>query len=649
MKKISSRILIAIFTLTMATSLIIGGFIYVNSIEYIKDETNNKLLYMSRTYARSSSERLHSVETIIDVIHSQVLNSFDSGEMKRRASYLEEYENSIDGLFRDTAFKNDDFESIYITFDSELTNEFREIWYLVIEEGDEPRRVDGKFYSEYTDTPATGDDIYPNISLFNPENPAMDYYYTAIKKKEAYWYEPVPEVGLPLSVISYTQAVYKDDLLIGVIGIDINIDSLRQSIKDLEVMKNGYAFLLNDKLEIIVHPEYPEYTLLKDREPEVWNFLNHFTQKKEFNPDAAGVFSDPANIYSYSRLSNGWILVLALEQAEIFKPLHDLAYSIIIIALLITGFSFLAARAFSNLISVPVEAAAEQLRHLKIGDYTLQIPPSLLERDDEIGDFVKSADIMAEIIRAEVEKNRQKDAILTYQSRLAKTGEMIAHIAHQWRQPLNNLNLILSNIREIHRDEITENSDIEQSLSKCGIIIKDMSQTIDDFRYFLNPRSRKESFPIDSSIRFVIELMEDSLKLHRIKLESSFDVLPDIYGSANEFTQVISNILYNARDALLPDPEHDRKISIATKLNGDIINVEIFNNGPLIPSDVMPQLFKPYFTTKSEEKGTGIGLYMSRLIIEKHFSGTIKITNTSEGVICLIAIPLETEKEDTDD
>jgi signal transduction histidine kinase len=632
----------------MATSIIIGGFIFINSIEYIKDETNNKLVYMSKTYAQESSSRLRSVETIIDVIHSQIHHSFDTGEMEKRASYLEGYEKSIDGFFRDTAIKNDDFESIYITFNSELTNEFREIWYLVIEEGETPVRVNNELYNKYTDTPTKGEDAYPNISLFNPENPAMDYYYKTLKTENGAWYEPVPEVGFPMSVITFARTVYKDKLLIGVIGIDINIESIRQSIKELEVMGNGYAALLNDNLEVIVHPEYPEYTSLKETDHKTWRMLKDFTENSLPTTDTK-IYSDDNNIYSCSRLSNGWILVIALVQAEIFKPLQDLAYSIIIIGLLITGFSFLAARAFSNYISVPVEAAAEQLRHLKIGDYTLHIPPELLKRDDEIGDFVKSADIMAEIIRAEVEKNRQKDAVLTYQSRLAKTGEMIAHIAHQWRQPLNNLNLILSNIREDHPYAITENVEIDKSLIKCGLIIKDMSRTIDDFRYFLNPRTNREHFTISSSISFVIELMEYSLKSNNIKINSSFDDQLPAYGSANEFTQVISNIMYNARDALQLTPPGIRRISITTSCDKNTAVVNILNNGPAIPTNIMDQLFKPYFTTKSEDKGTGIGLYMSRLIIEKHFSGTIAILNTKEGVLCHISIPLKTRKEGEDE
>ncbi len=635
--------MIAIFSLTMATSLIIGGFIFINSIDYIENETNDKLIYMSRTHSLSLSERLNSVETIIETIHSQIVNSFNIEMLKNSSSYLEEYEESLDGFFRETALSNDDFESIYITFDRGLTNEFREIWYLSIKKGDIPQRVDNELYNQYTDNPTTENDGYPNISLFNPENPAMEYYYSALEADTGAWYEPAQEVGFPLKVIVYTRPVYKDRLLIGVIGIDINVESIRESIKDLEVMKNGYAFLLNDDLEVIVHPNYPEYTSMEEAEPESYSLLTGFTDK---NKPAKRIFKSDTHIFSCGRLSNGWILVLALELAEIFKPLEDLAYSIIIIALLITGFSFLAARAFSNRISGPVEAAAEQLRHLEIGDYSLKIPLSLLKREDEIGTFVKSVDTISELISQEVEKNRQKDVILTYQSRLAKTGEMIAHIAHQWRQPLNNLNLILSNIREDYHEEIAGNLEIEQSLNKCGRIIKDMSQTIDDFRYFLNPRDNKEYFSIRSTISFVIDLMEDSLQSHNIRIHTQFTQIPQLFGSANEFTQVISNTLYNARDALLMKTMNNREISISLSQTEDEAIVEIFNNGPEIPETVMEKLFKPYFTTKGEEKGTGIGLYMSRFIIEKHFHGNIVLLNRGSGVLCRVTVPVIMNQED---
>ena len=333
--------------------------------------------------------------------------------------------------------------------------------------------------------------------------------------------------------------------------------------------------------------------------------------------------------------------MLSLDQDDIFEPLDDLAYAVVIIALLISGFSFIAAWIFSRTISNPVELAAEQLKHIRSRDFSTEFPDNLLQRDDEIGTFIKSVDSMSEIIREEIEKNRQKDAVLTYQSRLAKTGEMIAHIAHQWRQPLNNLNLIISNTRESKDFEKIADEESVRSLQKCSRIIAEMSQTIDDFRYFLHPKSTDDYFSIESSVNFVIELMEDSLKQNRIRIETDFAELPQAYGAAHALTQVISNIMYNARDALSEKKSDNRLISISIFSGGKQSVIEIFNNGPLLKEDVISQLFRPYFTTKSDSKGTGIGLYMSKQIIEKHFNGTIALENISGGVLCRMEISNE--------
>ena len=281
MKRISTRILIATVSLTLATSLIIGGFIYINSIEYIKTESISKLEYMSTTYSEQSSRRLRTVESILETMRLSVINSFDTDKYREDIAYLLEFEESIDRFFRDTALNNTDFEGVYLTFNAELSGEFQEIWYLTVEPGGVPRRVDNELYNQYAETPTTGDDAYPNISQFSRDNPAMDYYFMALEIDGGFWSEPTMEVGLPMTIISYTSTVYKDGLLLGVIGIDINIENIRSSIRTLEIMQNGRAFLMNDNLEIIVHPSYPESTSLEKAEPATWELLRSFTDSKQ--------------------------------------------------------------------------------------------------------------------------------------------------------------------------------------------------------------------------------------------------------------------------------------------------------------------------------------------------------------------------------
>jgi signal transduction histidine kinase len=166
-----------------------------------------------------------------------------------------------------------------------------------------------------------------------------------------------------------------------------------------------------------------------------------------------------------------------------------------------------------------------------------------------------------------------------------------------------------------------------------------MSQTINDFRDFLNPSKEKTEFSVYRAIEFSLHLMEESIKSNNISVNIELTKDARIYGYENEFSQVISNILNNARDAL-EEVNIKRMIQIGIDKIGDMAEVTIFNNGRPIEPKVMEKMFTPYFTTKAMEKGTGIGLYMSRVIIEEHLNGEISFQNAKDGVICRISVPV---------
>ncbi len=247
---------------------------------------------------------------------------------------------------------------------------------------------------------------------------------------------------------------------------------------------------------------------------------------------------------------------------------------------------------------------------------------------------------LIQMVRDEVEENRKKDAVIVYQSRLAKMGQMIGLITHQWKQPLNNLGLILANLKDAsEHDELTL-MEINESMADSKRIINQMAKTIDDFRYFFNPNPEWERFSPNDTIEFAIELIEETVKLNNIRIETHLASTEHIYGYSNEFTQVLFNILDNAKDAILNNGTQARLIRIDAYDKEDAVVVDIFNNGSPIAAPVLEKLFEPYFTTKNKEKGTGIGLYMSRMIIENHMAGQIVCINVSEGVLFRIKIPV---------
>jgi signal transduction histidine kinase len=239
-------------------------------------------------------------------------------------------------------------------------------------------------------------------------------------------------------------------------------------------------------------------------------------------------------------------------------------------------------------------------------------------------------------IEEEVNKNKQKDHMLVQQSRLAAMGEMIASIGHQWRQPLNNLSLLIQDVSEAQEFEELNDQYINRFTNESMVLIKHMSRTINDFRKFYLPNKEKAVFSLSESIEDALSIFSLSLKNHNIHVQFEYRGQQRVYGFQNEFIQVILNIFMNAKDAFVNHNIENRKLSI--KINEDELfyMTEIIDTGGGIESSLLDKIFEPYFTTR--QNGTGLGLYMTKVILE-NMHGNIKAENTGSGARFLLFIP----------
>lgn len=220
-------------------------------------------------------------------------------------------------------------------------------------------------------------------------------------------------------------------------------------------------------------------------------------------------------------------------------------------------------------------------------------------------------------------------------------GEMIGNIAHQWRQPLNVLGLIVQDLRLRHDIGELEAEHLEESTSKAFQTIQHLSQTIDDFRNFFKPEKDKSQFSISEVAERTIHLLEKTLQMNEIQLELETKETPMTVGYPNEYAQVLVNLIQNARDAFDTRPEiTDRLVKLTITEEGTTAVLTVFDNAGGIPEDVIPKIFDPYFTTKGPDKGTGLGLFMSKTIIERNMGGRLTVKNVAGGTECRI----ETEK-----
>jgi signal transduction histidine kinase len=210
-------------------------------------------------------------------------------------------------------------------------------------------------------------------------------------------------------------------------------------------------------------------------------------------------------------------------------------------------------------------------------------------------------------------------------------GEMINSIAHQWRQPLNILGLSVQQMRMYFDKGLFSQEYLHESVNKFMGLINHMSRTIDDFRDFFKPDKEKSKFTIHEQVLRAISLVEDSFSNNHISIEIDVQANPSIIGFPNEFSHVLLNILVNAKDVLLERRPDNAKVTVTLTEEGDRAVVTIADNAGGIAEEIMDKIFEPYFTTKGPNRGTGIGLFMSKIIIEKNMNGRLSVRNISEG------------------
>jgi signal transduction histidine kinase len=218
-------------------------------------------------------------------------------------------------------------------------------------------------------------------------------------------------------------------------------------------------------------------------------------------------------------------------------------------------------------------------------------------------------------------------------------GEMISAIAHQWRQPLNSLGIMVQDTAYTYTDNDMNEEYIKEFVKKAMQQINFMSKTIDDFRNFLKPDKEKTIFAPSTKIKEIIDILSIQLKSHDIQI-SLLESQGVIEGYDKEFGQVILNILNNAKDALIQNKTASPSITVTESVQNNRFIISIEDNAGGIPEDIIGRVFEPYFSTKEEGKGTGIGLYISKMIIESNMGGAISAENVESGARFVIELPL---------
>lgn len=305
---------------------------------------------------------------------------------------------------------------------------------------------------------------------------------------------------------------------------------------------------------------------------------------------------------------------------------------------------------------IDVEAFAGPI-DFKGKSYLFSIVHDITKRkkaEDELNEFNKN---LQNRVKEEVDKNRKQEEIIHNQKKLVDIGNMISAISHQWRQPLNALGMYVQDIFEAFSHEELDKKYIENFEKTSMDIINHMSATIDDFRYFYMPDKEASDMRVLEEIYSLLRLTLAQIRNNHITVVLTCECKDDTFTSVNldktpecdmgnstvrgykgEFKQVVANLIYNSIDAIKTYGA-DGFIRVSVQSDHKNVTIRIYDNGGGIPDNVADKIFLPYFSTKTASKGTGIGLYMSKMIIEEHMNGRIWFENEGEGVTFVIELP----------
>jgi two-component system, NtrC family, sensor kinase len=253
------------------------------------------------------------------------------------------------------------------------------------------------------------------------------------------------------------------------------------------------------------------------------------------------------------------------------------------------------------------------------------------------------------VLELEIKKNEEKQKIMEAQSRFAAMGEMISMIAHQWRQPLASIGTASFNLKykllteeydlETKKGREEQSNFFKKKLDEIELYVQSLTTTIDDFRNFFKTDKTSVNVNIENPIKNTLKIMQEDLQSNNIDVVLNLKSQNKINIYENEIIHVIINILKNAQDKFLEKDVQNAKIEIETSDLDNGVKIEIYDNGGGIEKENLDIIFEPYFSTKKEKNGTGIGLYMSKIIVEKNHKGKIYATNIKEGICFSIIIP----------
>ena len=467
--------------------------------------------------------------------------------------------------------------------------------------------------------------------------------------------------------------IYNKDFLEGVTGIDITIEKFISNILALKLPWNASPFMVDEKGVILAMPqsiqellgmneltkhEYKETIKQTTYKPDDYNLLKNksipigIKTLFESGKDLIEIeLNGKVYLISQQKVAEtGWRLYTVVDEDVVFEPIYKLnkqsnllGYFAIAFLILfyIPFFIYLIKKseAISSRIIAPINYLVDATEKMTGKITRSKIDPVGINEVDTLSqNFNKMTDELKVIyenlekkIEAGITQLREKDHMLIKQSRQAAMGEMIQNIAHQWRQPLNSIGVIIQNIEDAYEYKELTHEYLTEKIAKVMSMVTYMSRTIDDFRNFFKPNKEKRIFKLQDPVNQVTNLIEGSFRNSNIQLMVDIKSDSKVMGYENEFSQVLLNLLNNAKEIHLDRKTKDAWVKVIISEESGKHHIYVMDNGGGISAGIEDKIFEPYFTTC--EMGTGLWLYMAKTIVENSMGGKLTAYNNQAGAV----------------
>lgn len=596
-----------------------------NSCKIINNQANTNFIYLTKNIKQSENNYFHAAEEETKHCKKVIEFTIDTKKLnkiaptvykynKNQIPYIENYlESIISPLFLYSTEHLENLVSIYFIFDPEFLShrELIGLWY-----------TDPQLKSDFKLT-----DNGPITDMYPENRHGLEWYYVPKKLKKGAWSTPYIDNDIKITMITYSTPVYSDKKFLGIMGIDISMDEIKNFICKFNIYKTGKAYLIGKNNKIIFAKDYKPLISTSVIDKNLYSFLNKICAGNGVRLDDEEIklieSTSSKKLFAVTKLYNDFILVLEAPVDELYAEtirLIGFTFSLLVLAVLIV--SLITIEANINLKRINNDLMHNE-KLISLGTIVAEIAHEI---NNPIGFLSCNIDTLKKFIA------KIKTLIIAYETTLNNLFTKKSTVENEVEQ-INNLKAELKADYVINSlDELIDES--KEGIKRVSEIVINLKSYAEDDRHDVKSSENLEKI-IEESLAFLNGKIKSGIEVTKV-----FEDIPPLFCNKNQLEQVLINLIDNASYSVIKKGHPDKKISIAIYKKGKNACIEIEDNGMGIEKNKINRIFDPFFTTKGHKEGTGLGLSIAYEIITKKHKGEISVeSKKGNGTKFTIKIP----------